>query len=101
MYMKEGTLYNVYTNVYTFMKLTSIQKWGNSFAVRLPKVVVDELGLVEGQEFRVERAEKGPGLSLIPAGNTELPLHKLLARITPDNQQAEVAWDLPQGKEVW
>lgn len=36
-----------------------VSKWGNSLAVRLPKKLVDEMGLVEGDEIRVVAARKG------------------------------------------
>ena len=31
-----------------------IAKWGNSFAVRLPKAVVEALGLKEGDEIEIQ-----------------------------------------------
>jgi antitoxin MazE len=36
-----------------------ISKWGNSLAVRLPKTLVDELGLKEGDELNVVAARNG------------------------------------------
>ncbi|WP_027545249.1 AbrB/MazE/SpoVT family DNA-binding domain-containing protein [Bradyrhizobium sp. WSM2254] len=36
-----------------------VSKWGNSLAVRLPKVLVEELGLKEGDELDVVAARKG------------------------------------------
>nr|WP_228748147.1 AbrB/MazE/SpoVT family DNA-binding domain-containing protein [Bradyrhizobium sp. BR 10289] len=36
-----------------------VSKWGNSLAVRLPKALVDELGLKEGDEIDVVSARKG------------------------------------------
>ena len=36
-----------------------VSKWGNSLAVRLPKALVDELGLKEGDELNVVAACKG------------------------------------------
>jgi antitoxin MazE len=33
-----------------------VSKWGNSLAVRLPKALVDELGLVPGDELKVVKA---------------------------------------------
>lgn len=36
-----------------------ISKWGNSLAVRLPKALVDELGLKEGDELNVVAAKNG------------------------------------------
>ena len=34
-----------------------VSKWGNSLAVRLPKKLVDELGLKEGDEINVVAAK--------------------------------------------
>jgi len=36
-----------------------VSKWGNSLAVRLPKALVDELGLKEGDEINVVAANDG------------------------------------------
>lgn len=36
-----------------------VSKWGNSLAVRLPKALVDELGLKEGDELNVVAARDG------------------------------------------
>ncbi len=36
-----------------------VSKWGNSLAVRLPKALVDELGLKEGDELNVVAASDG------------------------------------------
>lgn len=36
-----------------------ISKWGNSLAVRLPKALVEELGLKEGDEIELRRTPDG------------------------------------------
>ena len=36
-----------------------VSKWGNSLAVRLPKALVDELGLKAGDELTVVTAKDG------------------------------------------
>jgi len=36
-----------------------VSKWGNSLAVRLPKALVDQLGLKEGDELNVVAANGG------------------------------------------
>jgi antitoxin MazE len=36
-----------------------VSKWGNSLAVRLPKALVDQLGLKEGDELNVVSAKNG------------------------------------------
>lgn len=38
-----------------------VAKWGNSLAVRLPKGVVETLGLKEGDDVEVVSAEGGDG----------------------------------------
>ena len=35
-----------------------VAKWGNSLAVRLPAKLVDELGLVEGDEIEIVKASR-------------------------------------------
>jgi antitoxin MazE len=35
-----------------------VSKWGNSLAIRLPKTLVEELGLVPGDELKVVKASK-------------------------------------------
>jgi antitoxin MazE len=39
--------------------MMQVSKWGNSLAVRLPKALVDELGLKEGDELNVVAARNG------------------------------------------
>jgi antitoxin MazE len=36
-----------------------VSKWGNSLAVRLPKALVDELGVKEGDQLNVVAARDG------------------------------------------
>ena len=36
-----------------------VSKWGNSLAVRLPKALVEQLGLKEGDELNVVAARNG------------------------------------------
>jgi antitoxin MazE len=55
-----------------------VSKWGNSLAVRLPKALVEELGLQEGDEIEIRRA----------AGNA-LEVAKASTRATEANRAAE------------
>jgi len=36
-----------------------VSRWGNSLAVRLPRKLVKEMGLVEGDDLQVVAARKG------------------------------------------
>ena len=77
---------------------TTIQKWGNSRAVRLPKAVLEKAGLQENDrvEIRVEN-----GYLLIVPAKKHLTLRERAAGYRGDYRPVE--WDTgkPEGKEVW
>ena len=75
-----------------------IVKWGNSQAIRIPKRILDQARLREGEELEI-RVEAGC-ITLEPL-NPELTLESLVARITPENQHHELDWGQPVGREVW
>ena len=51
--------YMIYISKYDIMEPKMlVSKWGNSLAVRLPKALVDELGLAPGDELKVVEASK-------------------------------------------
>lgn len=77
---------------------THIVGWGNSPALRIPKAILDELQIREGDE--VEMRVENRRLTIRPL-NTKLTLDSLLAAITPENCHKEVDWGKPVGKEVW
>ena len=73
---------------------TQLVKWGNSVAVRIPKAVVAEARLKEGDSLEIESPAEG-----------HLELHKpskvpslaqLVSQITLENRYAEI----PAGREV-
>lgn len=73
-------------------------KWGNSHAVRLPKSVLQQAEIREGDELEV-RVEKGR-IALQPA-TLKLTLDDLVARINSRNRRDEQDWGNPVGREVW
>ena len=75
-----------------------IVKWGNSHAVRLPKDVLRQARLQEGDELTV-RAEQGK--IALESATLEVTLEKLLAGVTPHNRHGEQDWGTRVGTEVW
>ena len=72
-------------------------KWGNSLAVRIPKLVAQEARLKEGDALEVDVVEGHVELrraSKVPT------LAALVSQITPDNRYAEVATGVEIGKEA-
>lgn len=77
---------------------TRAQKWGNSLAVRIPKVIADQAGVREDDEVEIEVAAR---VIRMKARRREPGLAELLRQITPDNLHGEVDFSRPEGREVW
>ena len=75
-----------------------ISKWGNSLAFRVPRTMLAELGLSEGDnmEILVEN-----GRLIISPVLREYGLEELVQGITAENQHTETDWGPPQGAESW
>lgn len=79
---------------------TTIQKWGNSLAVRLPKQLARKLKLNEGSAvFIAEDAKHRIVIKRTPKGKASLA--SLISRIHRSNLHSEVEWNVPRGKEAW
>jgi antitoxin MazE len=77
----------------------SVQKWGNSLAVRIPRAFAADLGLFEGSE--VDIAVDGEGLRIRPVRKVKLALGDLLAGVTAKNKHGETDTGTPIGRESW
>jgi antitoxin MazE len=76
-----------------------VQRWGNSLAVRIPKVFAQDVGLEEDSpiEISVRRGEVVIASSPPPA----LTLEALLNGITDENLHGEINTGPAVGNEVW
>lgn len=80
------------------MRARKIVRWGNSMAVRLPKVVLRDAGLQEG-DILIFNAKNG---AIVAKPAKKKPaLKELLAKVTPENVHEEIDWGKPRGKETW
>ena len=81
------------------MALTQIKKWGNSYGVRIPKDIMEEMEL--GPDTRVDiRREEGK-IILTPVSGLKLTLKDLLDQITPENLHEEMDPGNAVGNEKW
>jgi antitoxin MazE len=78
---------------------SSVKKWGNSLAIRIPTIVAQDLGLSENSTVQI--ASDGVVATIQPKKRNKVSLKELVAGITPDNIHQEVDWGEPVGKEVW
>ncbi len=79
------------------MPKAQVMKWGNSLAVRIPKIVAEEVRIQEGDAIVIE-ARKGR-VELRPV--ERIPsLEELVAQITKENRYDEMDWGSDRGKEI-
>jgi len=71
-------------------------KWGNSLAVRIPKPILEEARLKEGDFLEIEVGEGQIELRRA----TKIPtLAQLVSQINPDNRYPEISTGPEVGKE--
>lgn len=78
---------------------STIQKWGNSLAIRIPKSFANEIHLSQGTEINLILFDDK--IQIEPIKTKKLSLDDLLSRVTDDNIHEEIDTGLPIGKEVW
>lgn len=79
------------------MPSAQIVKWGNSLAVRIPKLTAEEAGVREGDPVSIDVAE---GYIRLRPNRPAVPtLQELIAQITPENRYGEINWGPARGKE--
>lgn len=78
---------------------TKVQKWGNSLGVRIPRSLVEEVGLAAGTE--VSLSARDGELVLKPSVPSRLRLADLLADVTSDNIQASIDTGDAVGSEAF
>lgn len=80
------------------MKAT-IQKWGNSLALRLPKPLAQEVQWTEGSKVELVRTAEG----VLVKGRRKKPRYRLadlLAEVAPESLHPETDWGASTGREV-
>ena len=78
---------------------TTVKKWGNSAAIRIPSHMLEAASLKLEEEV-VIREEKGC-IVIEPIHPKKYDLKNLLEDITPKNQHPALDFGKPQGKENW
>ncbi|MBI1814244.1 MAG: AbrB/MazE/SpoVT family DNA-binding domain-containing protein [Deltaproteobacteria bacterium] len=72
---------------------SQVAKWGDSLAVRIPKAIAREAGLVPGTTVQMTAAE---GRVLIAPAAPHYNLRGLVTRITSKNRHRETDWSLTE-----
>lgn len=78
---------------------TTVQKWGNSLALRIPKSFAKDIHLESGAA--VDISIVNGRLVIVPSARPKYSLKALVDGITPQNRHGEFDWGKPVGKEIW
>ena len=78
---------------------TQVAKWGNSLAVRIPRAIVKDAGLAEGDRLSLDLA--ADGAIVLRSSRRRYSLNELVSRISKKNRHRETNWGAAQGKESW
>ena len=78
--------------------VTSVQRWGNSLAIRIPKAFAAQAQISEDTD--VDISVNGDTITISPA-RREWTLSELVNKITPSNQHREIDWGTSTGNESW
>ena len=78
--------------------MSTIAKWGNSLALRIPKSVADKVDLKEGSSVSVTVSD---GNIVITPTAKKYTLDELLEGTRPEDFGSEIDWGEPVGVEIW
>ena len=78
---------------------TKIKKWGNSLALRIPKLLALDANLKLNKLVDLS-IDKG-SIIIVPIVEKEYSLEKLLKGISRNNLHGEFNTGSPVGKEIW
>lgn len=78
--------------------MATVQKWGNSLAIRIPAGLAGQIELTDGTE--VDLALREGALVIRPTAEPKLSLRALLASCKPSQNHREVDWGDDVGAEV-
>jgi antitoxin MazE len=81
------------------MMNATIQKWGNSLAIRLPKKLLKEVGLDDNSDIEIKVV--GQEIHLIPVKKFYYTLDELLEGMTDENRHDEISTGSAVGNEIW
>jgi len=80
-------------------KRTTVSKWGNSLAIRIPQEIARQARLNEGDSLALALLQDGA--IVLRSTRPRYDLSELVSRITPKNRHGETDWGTPLGKESW
>lgn len=78
--------------------LATIQKWGNSQGIRIPKNILDELQWSNQEELSLVAKN---GKIIIERANKRKNIQELFANYKEEYTPENIEWGEPVGREIW
>jgi antitoxin MazE len=76
---------------------TTVQKWGNSLAIRIPSAIAERIAIHQGSEIEFNVGNRS--VTLVPK-KKKPTLEELISRCTPENRHEEIDFGRA-GKELF
>lgn len=77
----------------------SLQRWGNSQGIRIPKSIVNEMNLDKNQKFDLTMQDEK--IILTKQQQIVSLIRELFENYETENKPSEFDWGKPRGNEVW
>ena len=81
--------------------VTKVQKWGNSQGLRLTKQVLEDAGILVGDDVDVTARDGVIVIAPVRPVRGKRSLQKLVSRIPKNYKSSEMEWGKPVGREEW
>jgi len=78
--------------------ITTIQKWGNSQGIRIPKLLLELVKWSENEQINV-KAENGK--LIIEKAEERKNIKELFEEFDGEYEKVEMDWGNPVGEEIW
>ena len=78
----------------------TVQKWGNSLALRIPSAMAKEIALGEGSSVEIN-AESGKLVVKPSKKKAKIDIDALIAKINPKDRPKDDPWGAAMGRESW
>ena len=94
------TMYILYLKGGSNMTTTTIQKWGNSQGVRIPKIILDIVNWSENEQIAIN-VEDGKLIMEKIKEPKRKNIKELFENYEGQYEPIEIDWGSPEGEEIW
>lgn len=77
----------------------TIQRWGNSQGIRIPKFILEQINLDANSDVSI--TVKDDSIIIKKAAKKHITLAERFANYTGETPSGEYDWGEPQGEEIW